>query len=84
MQHEEKTIALKDFYQSVVLKTLGFHLLNVQQGEGKFCVFVFADPNLTADAALERYWNGQLEKVDARDLIGNIKELKNRIFARTM
>lgn len=72
-------VRIKDFYQAVLLKTLGFPLLRLEKGNGKFVFFVFDDPQNQAEAAIERYWNREVEVV-VRDFVENIKELKNRIF----
>ncbi len=70
---------INDFYQAVLLKTLGFPLLRLEKGNGKFVFFVFDDPEYQAEETIERYWNREIEVV-ARDMVENIKELKNRIF----
>lgn len=69
---------LNDFYQSCVLKTLGFPLLRLEKGSGKFVVFVFDDPELKAEETISKYWNRET-KCTCRDLIETINELKTRI-----
>jgi len=74
----EKTFKLKDFYQSCVLKTLGFPLLRLDPQPGNFVTFVFSDPENRAPEAINQYWNREISLV-ARDLIETINELKTRI-----
>ena len=69
---------INDFYQAVILKTVGFPLLRLERGSGKFVVFVFDDPEYKAEEVLEKYWQREI-KVVARDLIENIAELKTRL-----
>lgn len=70
----------QDFYQSVILKTVGFPLLRLERTNGRFFTFVFDDSNNKAQETISMYWNKQL-KVDARELIENINELKTRIHS---
>lgn len=70
----------QDFYQSVILKTVGFQLLRLERTNGRFFTFVFDDPNNQVEETISKYWNKQL-KVDARELIENINELKTRIHS---
>ncbi len=69
-----------DFYQSVVLKTLGFKLLRLERTNGKFVDFIFDDPDFKAGLVIEKYWSRETQVV-ARDLIENINELKSRIYS---
>lgn len=70
-----------DFYQAVILKTVGFPLLRLEKQQGqRFFTFVFDDPDYQAETTIEMYWNHQI-KVDARELIENINELKTRIHS---
>ena len=73
-----KEIKLNDFYQAVILKTLGFPLLRLERGQGKFVTFIFDDPDFKAEAIIQQYWDRQVTVV-ARDLIESINELKTRI-----
>ena len=75
-----KEFKSQDFYQSVVLKTLGFQLLRLEKGSGHFFIFVFSDSEAKAEEIIEEYWNRKV-KVDARDLIETINELKTRIHS---
>ncbi len=70
-----------DFYQSVVLKTIGFPLLRLEKGDRRFFFFVFDDPDHKAKETIERYWNREITVV-ARDLVENINELKTRIYSQ--
>jgi hypothetical protein len=70
-----------DFYAASVLLTRGFGLRELDRSNGKFAVFVFNDPTTKAKDCESRYWGGQI-KCDPKELIRNIKELKNRIYAK--
>lgn len=72
---------LKDFYQAIILMTTGFPLLRLERGNHKFVTFVFDDPKFLAEETLGRYWEGKI-KVNAKDLINNIKELKTRLHSK--
>ena len=78
---KKKEYRLNDFYQAVVLKTLGLPLLRLERANGRFVTFVFADPKGQADELLHQYWDRGI-KVIARDLIENINELKTRIYSK--
>ena len=69
-----------DFYQAVVLKTIGLPLVRLERTNGRFFTFVFDDPDNQAEEIISKYWNKQL-KVDARELVENINELKTRIHS---
>ena len=71
---------INDFYQAVILKTVGFPLLRLERGNGKFVTFVFDDPEYKAEEVLEKYWQREI-KVIARDLVESINELKTRIYS---
>jgi hypothetical protein len=71
---------INDFYQAVILKTVGFPLLRLERGNGKFVTFVFDDPEYKAEEVLEKYWQREI-KVIARDLVESINELKSRIYS---
>jgi len=71
---------INDFYQAVILKTVGFPLLRLERGNGKFVTFVFDDPEYKAEEVLEKYWQRKI-KVIARDLVESINELKTRIYS---
>ena len=74
-------IKLKDFYQAVVLLTMGFPLIRLENSKYKFVTFVFDDPNYTAEEILGQYWDGRI-KVNAKELINNIRELKTRLHTK--
>ncbi len=80
MQNNISEVRLKDFYQACVIKTLGFKLKRLEGGGQKFKVFVFSDPDFMAEEKLGQYWDGLL-KVDPKELVSNIKDLKNRLFS---
>lgn len=69
-----------DFYHAVILKTVGYQLLRLQKGSGKFLVFVFSDPKSQAQTTIQNYWDHQIQ-VDARKIIETINELKTRIHS---
>lgn len=69
-----------DFYQAVILKTVGFPLMRLERTNGRFYIFVFDDPDNNAQKTISMYWNHQL-KVDARELVETINELKTRIHS---
>ena len=70
-----------DFYQAVILKTVGFPLLRLEKQQGqRFFTFVFQDSDFKAEETIEMYWSHQIS-VDARKLIENINELKTRIYS---
>lgn len=75
-----KEFKLNDFYQAVILKTVGFPLLRLERKDSKFVVFVFDNPEFRAEETIERYWNRELE-VNAREMIETINELKTRIHS---
>lgn len=70
----------KDFYQAAVLKAMGYQLNRLERFERKFAVFVFEDPNGTAQKTLEGYWEKRLT-VEPRTLVESINELKSRIYS---
>lgn len=70
-----------DFYQAVILKTVGLPLLRLEKALGqRFFIFIFDDPDSQAQRTIEKYWNHQI-KVDAREFVENINELKTRIHS---
>ena len=75
-----KEFKLNDFYQAVILKTLGFPLLRLERENSKFAVFVFADPLEKAQDSITDYWNRKIS-VEARSLIESINELKTRLYS---
>lgn len=75
-----KEFKLNDFYQAVLLKTVGFPLVRLERGAGRFVTFVFQDPEYKAEETIGRYWDREIT-VNARDLIENINELKTRIHS---
>jgi hypothetical protein len=77
IQREYKT---KDFYSAVILKVLGWLLVDVDRVEGKFCMFVFEDPENGAEDCIRKYWNRELS-VDPRLMVETIGELKTRIYS---
>ena len=80
MKNKSREFKINDFYQAVVLKTVGFPLLRLERGDGKFVVFVFDDPDSKAEETIEKYWKKEI-RVVARGLIENIHELKTRIYS---
>jgi hypothetical protein len=71
----------KDFYQSAVLKSIGYKLLKLEKENGnKFFYFIFEDKEGTAESDIAKYWNYEI-RVDARRLVECIKELKTRIYS---
>lgn len=74
-------IKLKDFYGSVILRTLGFQITRIERHPNDISVFVFDDPDKTASQTIKDYWDRKLE-VNARDLIDSIHELKSRLYER--
>lgn len=77
---ENREFKLNDFYQAAVLKAVGFPLLRLERGKGKFVTFVFDDPEFMAGKTIEKYWAREV-KVNARDLVEVINELKTRIYS---
>lgn len=71
----------KDFYHAVVLKSLGFNLLELDRSEGNFSIFVFADEEETATETIKRYWDRTLT-VEPRAMVDSINECKTRLFSR--
>lgn len=69
-----------DFYQSVILVTVGFPLVRLERNDKRFFTFVFNDPEEKAEEIIKKYWNKELQVV-ARDLIESINELKTRIHS---
>lgn len=78
MEKESQEFKINDFYQAVILKTVGFPLLRLEKGTGNFVTFVFDDSTSKAEETIGKYWNREIS-VDARSLIENINELKTRI-----
>lgn len=81
MQKERQEVKLKDFYQSVLLKTVGFPLLRLERASSDFVTFIFSDPKGKIPETLDRYWKGGI-LVNAKELIDNINELKTRLHTR--
>jgi hypothetical protein len=77
---DSKEIKLHDFYQACILKTVGFSIIRLERNNSKFVEFVFEDPKSEAETVLMEYWNRNL-KIQAKDLIENISELKTRIYS---
>lgn len=69
-----------DFYQAVTLKTAGMVLVGLERSSEKFFYFVFNDKSKNAKPLLESYWKNDL-KVDAREFVENINELKTRVHS---
>ena len=78
----EKTREYKcnDFYQAVILKTAGVPLVRLERTTGRFFDFVFDDPEDKAEQIISKYWIKEL-KVDAKELVENINEMKTRIHS---
>jgi len=77
---ENSEFKIRDFYQAVILKTVGLPLSRLERDKGKFITFVFDDPEYKAEEIIERYWAREI-KVEARSLIETINELKTRIHS---
>lgn len=75
-----KEFKTNDFYQAVILKTVGLPLLRLERRNGKFVTFIFDDPEYQAEVVIGKYWDREV-KVVARELIENINELKTRIYS---
>ncbi|KKQ15397.1 hypothetical protein A2858_02495 [Candidatus Daviesbacteria bacterium RIFCSPHIGHO2_01_FULL_36_37] len=75
-----KEYKCNDFYQAVILKTAGVPLIRLEKTTERFFNFVFDDPEENVKNIISQYWNNKL-KVDARDLIESINELKTRIHS---
>lgn len=75
-----KEFKINDFYQAVILKTVGYPLLRLEQGNGNYLDFVFKVSPEEAEKVLQQYWAREI-KVVARDLVENINELKTRIHS---
>jgi hypothetical protein len=73
-------IRLNDFYQAVILKTVGFPLIRLEKTGDRFVTFVFNDPQNQAEKTIRNYWNRSLP-VEARDLVETINELKTRLYS---
>lgn len=78
---ENQTKSLADFYQAVILLANHYRLDRVERGQGKFCTFVFSDPEGTAQDTIDQHWRRELMVV-SRDLIDAIVELKTKIYDR--
>ena len=75
-----KEIKLHDFYQACILKTAGFSIIRLERNNSKFVEFVFEDSKSEAETVLKEYWKRNL-KLQAKDLIESISELKTRIYS---
>lgn len=73
-----KEYKISDFYQAVVLKTIGFPLLRLEKTNSRFFIFVFDDRDDKAKETINRYWNKEITVI-AKELIDTINELKTRI-----
>lgn len=74
---------INDMYQAVVLKVIGLELLTLERDQGNQVTFVFNDPNIQARKIVDRYWRYEV-KVDAREMVETINELKTRIYTKTL
>lgn len=77
----EQEFRTKDFYGAALLITAGVKLDRLERGGNDFVTFIFSDPSFTAEEILGRYWNGDI-KLNAKDLITNIRELKTRVHQK--
>lgn len=77
----EQEFRTKDFYGAALLATAGLKLDRLERGMNDFVTFVFSDPSFTAEEILGRYWNGDI-KLNAKELITNIRELKTRVHQK--
>lgn len=75
-----KEYKTNDLYQAVALKTAGVSLIRLERTSGRFFNFVFTDPNNKAEEILSMFWAKEL-KVDAKEFVENISELKTRIYS---
>ncbi len=69
-----------DFYSACVLRTMNFSLLRLEKQGTKYFDFVFSDNDGVADQLLKRYWDRDGVKLEARDLIETINEMKSRLY----
>jgi hypothetical protein len=76
---DNKLFKTRDFYQAVVLMTSELDLLSLEKSSEKFVTFCFSDPKSLASKIIEQYWSDEL-RINPKDLIRNIKELKNRLY----
>lgn len=71
-------LRIKDMYSAVVLRSLRYSLIDLDRSEGNYVLFIFDDPNSTADDDLRKHWDGELQ-VNSRDFVDGIRELKTRL-----
>jgi|GEM_PF-2425417 len=69
----------RDFSHSIVLLSLGYRLLELEQGGGNFVRFVFEINPEEAAVLWDQYWRKEIQ-VDAKTLIDSIHELKSRMY----
>ena len=79
---EDNTYATSDFYSAVVLRTMGFRLIDIDKSDKRRMRFVFENSNAgaTAEQILQDYWDKVLQG-DLRTFVDSINELKTRIYA---
>ena len=75
---DDSLIRLSDFYQAVILRVQQYKLVELEKVDSKQVIFVFKDKNKSAYSDIQKYWNREL-KVQARDMVDAIVELKTRI-----
>lgn len=75
-------LRIKDLYSASLLRCLKYPLRELDRSEGKHIVFVFDDPEISAEHVLQQHWDGQLE-VNSRDFVESVRELKTRLHAQT-
>ena len=76
----EDIFPTKDFYSAVILRTTGHQINNVEKHRSGISIFVFRDPEKTAERTLISFWNRELQ-VEPRSFIEAINELKTRIHS---
>lgn len=81
MTDAEREMRTKDFYSGCFLKAMGYPLLRLDRQAQDYYIFVFDDPNSTAEELLIQYWDGRVQ-VDAKTLIDAIRDMKAMLHHR--
>lgn len=71
-------LRIKDMYSAAILRSLSYRLIDLDRSEGSYVLFIFDDPESTADQVLRDHWDGELQ-VNSRDFVESIRELKTRL-----
>lgn len=79
MQETLATFTTKDFAQAVVLSALGYEVLELVRGDSTFVRFVLNIEPETAREIWDQYWRREV-RVDAKELMDQIHNLKSRIY----